>query len=156
MSNALEDRLRDTVTAEADRLEAVPGPRRLEAVQALGGEVHAQLLTTQGDVSASSSLVADPLLGPAEVQAAGTTGSSWREGTMTVFDDDAAAEGQREQERERLVLLVRPNEEGILVVGASREDVDEALAALRKQLLIAGPLAKCIQEQLRQLADPGR
>lgn len=144
VSDALDDRLRGTVTAEADRLEAVPGPRRLEAVQALGGEVHAQLLTTQGDVLASSSLLADRVLGPAEVQAAGTTGSIWREVTVTVFDDDAAADGQREQERETLVLLVRPTDEGILVVGASREDVDEALAALRNQLLIAGPLALAV------------
>ena len=63
---------------------------------------------------------------------------------MTVFDDDAAAEGQREPERERFVLLVRPTDEGVLVVGASREDVDEALAALRNQLLIAGPLALAV------------
>lgn len=144
VGNALDDRLRDTIIAEAERLEAVPGPRRLAAVRALGGEVHAQLLTAQGDVRASSSLVADPVLGPAEVQAAGTTGSRWREVTVTVFDDDAAAEGQREQERETLVLLVRPTEEGTLVVGASREDVDEALAALRNQLLIAGPLALAV------------
>ena len=144
VSDALDDRLRGTVSAEADRLEAVPGPRRLAAVQALGGEVHAQLLTTRGDVLASSSLVADRVLGPAEVKAAGTTRSIWREVTVTVFDDDAAAEGQREQERERLVLLVRPTDEGILVVGASREDVDEALVALRNQLLIAGPLALAV------------
>ncbi|MGH2951840.1 MAG: thioredoxin domain-containing protein, partial [Solirubrobacterales bacterium] len=44
-ATALEQ-LQDTVTAEADRLEAVPGQRGLKAVQALGGEVHAQLLTT--------------------------------------------------------------------------------------------------------------
>jgi signal transduction histidine kinase len=144
VSNALEDRLRDTVTAEADRLEAVPGPRRLEAVQALGGEVHAQLLTTQGDVNASSSLVADPLLGPAEIRAADRTGSNWREVTVTVFDDDAASEGQLERERETLVLLLRPTDDGILLVGASREDVDEALAALRNQLLVAGPLALAV------------
>lgn len=151
VSDALDDRLRGTVTSEADRLEAVPGPRRLEAVQALGGEVHAQLLTAQGDVLASSSLVADRVLGPAEVQAAGTTGSIWREVTVTLFDDDAAAEGQREKERERLVLLVRPTDEGILVVGASREDVDEALAALRNQLLIAGPLALAVAGALGYL-----
>lgn len=146
VSNALEDRLRDTVTAETDRLEAVLGPRRLEAVQALGGEVHAQLLTTHGDVNASSSLVADPLLGPAEVRAADRTGSNWREVTVTVFDDDAASEGQleRERERETLVLLLRPTDDGILLVGASREDVDEALAALRNQLLVAGPLALAV------------
>jgi signal transduction histidine kinase len=144
VGNALDDRLRSTVTAESDRLEAVPGPRRSAAVQALGGEVHAQLLTAQGDVLASSSLVADRVLGPAEVRAAGPTGSVWREATVTVFDDDAAAEGQREQERERLVLLVRPVYDGVLVVGASREDVNEALGALRNQLLIAGPLALAV------------
>lgn len=144
VGNALDDRLRGTVTAEAERLEALPGSQRLDAVQALGGEVHAQLVTTQGNVLASSSLVAGPILGPAEVQAAGMTGSSWREVTVTVLDDDAAAAGQREQERERLVLLVRSTDEGVLVVGASREDVDEALAALRNQLLIAGPLALAV------------
>jgi signal transduction histidine kinase len=37
--------------------------------------------------------------------------------------------------------MIRPIDEGFLVVGASREDADEALAALRYQLLIAGPLA---------------
>jgi signal transduction histidine kinase len=70
---------------------------------------------------------------------------------VTLFDDDAAAEGQRERERERLVLLVRPTDEGILVVGASREDVDEALAALRNQLMIAGPLALAVAGALGYL-----
>ena len=51
------------VAAEADRLEAMPGRERLEAVRALGGEVHAQVLTPQGDVRASSSLVAGPFVG---------------------------------------------------------------------------------------------
>jgi signal transduction histidine kinase len=142
VSNALEDRLRDPVTAEADRLEALPGPRRREAVQVLGGEVHAQLLTAQGDVRASSRLLAEPLL--ANDQVAGETGSTWHEATVTVFDDDAAAEGHHDAEREKLMLLVRPTENRILVVGASREDVDEALAALRNQLLIAVPLALAV------------
>ena len=62
VSDALEDRLRDTVSAEADRLEAMSGGDRLEAVEALGGEVHAQVLTSQGEVRASSRLVADPLV----------------------------------------------------------------------------------------------
>jgi signal transduction histidine kinase len=144
VGDALEDRMRDTVSAEADRLAAMPGPDRSPEVDALGGEVHAQLLTTQGDVQSSSSLVADPMLGPAEVRAADRTGSSWREVTVTVFDDDAASEGQLERERETLVLLVRPTDEGILLVGASREDVDETLAALRNQLLVAGPLALAV------------
>lgn len=144
LSAALEDRLRDTVTAEADRLEAVPGPPRLKAVQALGGEVQAQVLTAQGDLRASSKLVLNPLLGSATDDVIGETVPRWHEGTVTVFDDDAAAEGHQDPERERFVLLVRPIEDGILVVGTSREDVDEALAALRNQLLIAGPLALAV------------
>lgn len=144
VGDALEDRMRDTVSAEADRLAAMSGPDRSEEVAALGGEVHAQLLTAQGDVRSSSSLVADPMLGPAELRVDDRTGSSWREVTVTVFDDDAASEGQRERERETLVLLVRPTDDGILLVGASREDVDEALAALRNQLLVAGPLALAV------------
>jgi signal transduction histidine kinase len=122
----------------------MPGRRRLEAVQALGGEVHAQVLTAQADVRASSRLVAGPLLGSATDDVIGETGPGWREGTVTVFDDDAAAEGHQGPERDRFVLLIRPTEDGSLVVGTSREDVGEALAALRNQLLIGGPLALAV------------
>lgn len=141
---ALEDRLRDAVTAEADRLEAVAGPPRRRAVETLGGDVQAQVLTAQGDVRASSRLVPDLLLGPATDDVVRATGPAWYEATVTVFDDDAAALGQEDPERERFVLLVRPTDEGALVVGTSREDVDETLAALRNQLLIAGPLALAV------------
>ena len=144
VGDTLENRLLDTVSVEADRLAAMSGPDRSETVEALGGEVHAQVLTSQGVVRASSRLVADPMLGPAEARVAERTGASRREVTVTVFDDDAASEGQQERERETLVLLVRDTEEGILLVGASREDVDEALAALRNQLLVAGPFALAV------------
>lgn len=142
VSDALEDRLRDSVGAEADRLESVSGRDRLEEASALGGEVHAQILTERGDVRASSRLVADPLLDAAELRASSRSG--WVERTVTVLDDDAAAAGKPDPERERLVLLVKPVEEGFLVVGTSREDVDEALTTLRNQLLIAGPLALAV------------
>ncbi|WP_406027683.1 ATP-binding protein [Nocardioides sp. NBC_00850] len=142
VSDALEDRLRDSVGAEADRLESGSGRDRLEAVSALGGEVHAQILTERGDVRASSRLVADPLLDAAELRGSGRSG--WLERTVTVLDDDAAAAGKPDPEQERLVLLVKPVEEGFLVVGTSREDADEALATLRNQLLIAGPLALAV------------
>lgn len=136
---ALEDRLRDTVSAEANRLEAMPGAERLQAVEVLGGEVHAQVLTTEGQSRASSRLVAGPLLPVTSLQEAGTSG--WRESTVTVLDDDAAAAGNRDPERERFVLLIRPIGDGFLAVGTSREDADDALAALRNQLLIAGPIS---------------
>ena len=148
---ALEDRLRDTVALQADRLEAVSGPRRLEAVRALGGEVQAQVLTARGDVRDSSMLVAGPLLGPAAGDVLGEPGPGWRDSAVLVYDDDAVGEGQQEPERERFVLLVRPTDDGILVVGTSREDVDEALAELRNQLLIAGPLALAVAGALGYL-----
>lgn len=141
VSDALEDRLRDTVAAEADRLENLPRANRSDAVESLGGEVHAQVLTPQGVVRASSRLVAGSLVEIADDEASGTGGSGWREATVTVFDDDAATAGRQDPEREEYVLLVRSVDDGLLVVGTSREDADEAIAALRNQLLIAGPLA---------------
>ena len=138
VNDALEDRLRDSVVAEADRLEAERGGDLPAAVSALRGEVHAQVLTAGGDVEASSGLVADPLLDAADLRA---SGSGWLERTVTVLDDDAAAAGRPDPEQERLVLLVKPVDEGFLVVGTSRQDADEALTTLRNQLLIAGPLA---------------
>ena len=143
VGDALEDRLRDTVSAEADRLAAMSGPDRAEAVEALGGEVHAQVLTSLGKVRASSRLVADPLVTIPDDQEPGGD-AAWSEGTVTVFDDDAASAGQQSPERERFVLLVRPVDEGFLMVGTTREDADEALTALRNQLLIAGPLALAV------------
>lgn len=144
VSDALEDRLRDTVSAETVRLEAMPPADRLSAVTALGGEVHAQVFTTQGEVKASSRLIADPLVHIADGEAPGSTSTGWREETVTVFDDDAAAAGRQAPERERFVLLVMSIEDGFLVVGTSREDADDALTAVRNQLLIAGPLALAV------------
>ncbi len=142
VSDALDDRLRDSVGAEADRLESVSGRDRLDAVSGLSGEVHAQILTARGGVQASSGLVTDPLLDATDLR--GLVRGGWLETTSTVLDDDAAAAGEPDPEQERLVLLVKPVEEGFLVVATSREDADEALTALRNQLLIAGPLALAV------------
>lgn len=140
MGEALDERLRDTVAAEADRLAAMSAPAQSEAVRTLGGDVHAQVLTSQGDVRASSRLVAAPLLGSANGPAP-ATGTGYREGVVMVFDDDAAEAGEHEAEREKALLLVRGSDDGYLVVGTSREDADEALAQLRDQLLVGGLLA---------------
>jgi signal transduction histidine kinase len=141
VSDALNERLREAVSTEADRLEALPDSDRVEAVDALGGDVHAQLLTADGEVRASSRLVADPLLPSASLPRSVTTAPRWDERTVKVLDDDDAAAGLQDAESEPLVLRVSPAGDDVLVVGTSREDADETLTALRSQLLIAGPLA---------------
>jgi signal transduction histidine kinase len=138
MGEALDERLRDTVAAEAARLVAIPPPAQSEAVRTLGGDVHAQALTSQGDVRFSSRFVAAPLLGSSTDDDAQV---GYREGDIQVFDDDAAAEGEQEAELERALMLVRRTDGGYLVVGTSREDADEALSQLRDQLLVGGLLA---------------
>lgn len=143
VSDALADRLRDAVSAEAGRFSALPRGDRLAAVTALGGEVHAQVLSTKGEVLASSTLVTDPLIRVADGETESEV-SGWREQTVTLIDDDAAAFGRDQREREEVVMLVGPVDEGFLVVGTSREDSNEALIALRNQLLVAGPLAVAV------------
>lgn len=145
VSEALDERLQDTLSAEADRLTALPDSAGAEAVRALGGEVHAQTLTADGEVRASSRLVAGALLGSPSADSIRT---GYRDSGVTVFDDDEVneetedeADEELEEERERASLLVRRTDDGYLVVATSREDTDEALAQLRNQLLIGGPLA---------------
>lgn len=137
VSSTLEERLRETVLAEADRLEALAGEDREAAVQALGGDPYAQTLTPDGRVRASSGLVAGPLVeaGSDPVE------TGFRDATVTVLDDDAAALGDRDVEREESLVLVRRTDDGYLVVGTSQEDAQEALAEVRGQLLVGGPLA---------------
>lgn len=137
MGEALDERLRESIAVEAERLAALPAGDRAEAVAALGGDVHVQALTAQGDVRASSRLVAAPLAGTSS----GEIRTGFGEGAVEVLDDDAAAQGDREAESERMVLLVRRTDDGYLVVGTSREDADEALVQLRDQLLVGGLLA---------------
>lgn len=139
---ALEDRLRETVAVEADRLGALRGPALTAAVTALGGEVQAQVLTSRGDVVASSPMIDAPLPGPGAAGVTLADTDRWYEATAIVLDDDASAAGvDAPPERERFVLLARPTDDGVLVVGASREDIDEALAAVRAQLVVASLLA---------------
>lgn len=145
VSEALDERLQDTLSAEADRLTALPDSARADAVRALGGEVHAQALTADGEVRASSRLVAGPLLGSTSADSIRT---GYHDSNVTLFDDDEANEeaadeagDELDSERERASLLVRRTDDGYLVVATSRGDTDEALAQLRNQLLIGGPLA---------------
>jgi signal transduction histidine kinase len=137
VSAAFEERLKETIAFEADRLAAMPAEDQEAAVRSLGGDPFAQSLSAQGDVRISSALVAAPLLGSESV----ALESGYRDQQVRVFDDDAASVGEVVVEREASLLLVRRTGEGYLVVGTSREDTDDALAQVRAQLLVGVPLA---------------
>lgn len=138
VSAALQERLEEVVLAEADRLEALSVGEREAAVRTLGGDLYAQSLTPSGEVRASSELLAGPLLGSDRVEV------GYRHATVAVYDDDAAAAGETKREREASLVLVRRTDDGYLAVGTSREDTLEALAQVRGQLLVGGPLALAV------------
>jgi two-component system OmpR family sensor kinase len=97
------------------------------------GESYAQLIGPDGRVAdATEPLGRAPVLTAAELRRA-------RRGT--IFANRASVPGLDEPSR----LLATPVERGgrrfVLLVGATRQDRTEALASLRDELLIAGPVA---------------
>src|SRR6185437_16082027 len=97
------------------------------------GEAYAQLLDTHGRVlDATLPLGRDHVLTQAQVEAA-------RRGT--IFADVHALPGLNEPSRFLATPVTRGGRRLILVVGATRENRAETLGGLRKELLIAGPIA---------------
>jgi two-component system, OmpR family, sensor kinase len=97
------------------------------------GEAYAQLLDLQGRVlDATLPLRAAHVLTPAQVRAA-------RRGT--IFANVHSLPGLNEPSRFLATPVTRAGRHVILVVGATRENRTETLGGLRKELLIAGPIA---------------
>jgi signal transduction histidine kinase len=93
------------------------------------GEAYAQLLDRNGRVvDATRPLGRTPLLSQAEVR---------RAERGTLFANRSAVPGLDEPSR----LLATPVDGRVLLVGITRMDRAEALASLRNELLIAGPIA---------------
>jgi heavy metal sensor kinase len=119
----------DELAAVAARGEGLAGPseRRLSELE----DGFAQVLDARGRVvDASSSLLAAPLLGRAELR---------RAAAGSLRADRAAAPGADGPVR----LLARPAGDAgaVVVVGSSLEERDEAVAELTGLLLVAGPVA---------------
>jgi len=129
VGNALEERLIDSVKAEADRLAKLPPNERLRAVARPPGEIVAQVMATDGRVFATSASVIGRLL-PANW----TGDDELIEHTIRIRDDS-------EVESVAAVMLVRREGDQILVVAEPRDDVDETLTAVRATLLVGGLLA---------------
>jgi heavy metal sensor kinase len=97
------------------------------------GESYAELLTPGGAVvDATSALDGTNLLSRAELE---------RARRETVYSDRSSVPGLDEPSRLLATPVVRNGRRLVLVVGATRQDRVEALASLRDELLIAGPIA---------------
>jgi signal transduction histidine kinase len=129
LDNALDQSLRtraDDLAAVADSpsLGSADRDRLVESDESL-----AQVVASDGTVRYSSpGLRGGSLLTPAELARA-------RRGPVFVDRDSVAGFD------ERVRLLARPSDAGVIVVGATREDREEALASLGSVLLIGGPVA---------------
>ena len=117
----LDLRLRSTLDEQLDET------LRAQGLEPSGDDTVAQLVGPDGRVVRGTP--AQPLLEWAELALA-------RRGELEVERD-----GVPGIDDERVRLLARPVQRGVLVAGVALGDRDEAVAALRTQLLVAGPLA---------------
>lgn len=147
VSNALEERLRDQVETELDRLLLVPPPERATAVGRLAADVHAQVLDADGDVLGSSPELPGRMVDPDEV------GTGYSDARISVYDDfydEDDDEGEPDEgeppevEGENVVLYVKRDGDQVLVVATNRQDADRAVSAVRRQLLVSGPVALAV------------
>ncbi|MGH3368772.1 MAG: ATP-binding protein [Nocardioidaceae bacterium] len=137
----LVDQARASLETQLDALAQVPRAGRVEATAQMTGESFGQVLTLDAVPIASSPHVRGTLLTPDEIPR--------DEG------EDVTAEGPvrlaDEDETERALLLLRRERDQVLVVGTSREDLEDALAGVLTQLLIGGPLALVLASWLGYL-----
>ena len=129
----LDTALDNSLRSRADDLAALAGNGRLGSTDedrlVASDESLAQVIGPDGRVVYSSSgLGRRPLVRGSELARA-------RRGPVFV-DRDAVAGFD-----ERMRLLARPADSGVIVVGATREDREEALSSLGTVLLTGGPIA---------------
>ena len=129
----LEAALDNSLRSRADDIAALAGGGRLSASDqdrlVESDESLAQLIGPGGRVVYSSAgLGSGPVLSKDELARA-------ERGPLFVNRDAVAGFD------ERMRLLARPTDSGVIVVGSTREDREEALSSLGTVLLIGGPIA---------------
>ena len=138
VQGTLEGGLRDQLDGEMDGLGALTPTERNRAVEQLAGEIHAQVVSEDGEVVASSTAVIEPLVDPVDIE------DGYLETRIRVLDDlQEARQGTEKLEidNERVTVLVRTVDDQVVVLAIESEHADEAAAAVRRQLLISGPVA---------------
>ena len=122
---------RVSLGAQMDTLVGLPESGRQDSTAAMTGEFFGQVLTAAGMVVASSPQLSGPLVSGDRFPPA--------QGQDVVVAQPVTLAG--EDEREAALLLLRRDGDQVLAVGASKEDLDDALWGVRTQLVIGGPLA---------------
>ncbi|KAA1423205.1 ATP-binding protein [Nocardioides antri] len=135
VEDTLETGLRDQLEGEMDGLAAVPPDARVRSVEQLAGDIHGQVLSADGEIVASSTAVRDQLVDPGGVD------DDYTSTRIRVIDDLGEADEDLEIDNEPVIVLVRPLGDHVVVLAIEREEADEAVMAVREQLLISGPVA---------------
>jgi len=130
VSTTLVSQVENSLATQLDALARVPVEDQAAAVEELTGESFAQILDGEGDIVATSPQVSGPLVAGHRLPSTGED---------VLLDVRVRLAG--EDEAEAATVLVRHTGDRALVVGLSREDVDDALDELLAQLLIGGPTA---------------
>jgi signal transduction histidine kinase len=128
---SLTEQSREALTARLETLAQLPADERNEAVRGLTGRSFGQVLSTDGDVTASSPQLDGPLVGTDRLAGAGDSTAFVEQDVWLAAEDEAEAS----------LLALRTVAGDHLVVGSSQEVAEDALAGLLTQLAIGIPLA---------------
>jgi signal transduction histidine kinase len=131
VEQTLVDETRTSLRSRTAALASVNAERRATLVRAMTGETFGQIVSATGRVEASSARLGGEVALPRVRPAAGAA--------PVLFERDVLLAG--EEEAETAELLATEMEGDTVVVGSSREHVEEALDQVVTQLLVAGPLA---------------
>jgi heavy metal sensor kinase len=139
----LDTQLRDALDGQMEALLDHPEAERPATARQAAGESFAQVLTTDGELIASSAQVVGMLASDADLPE--------REGQKVGVDRVVELRDNDTTEKESTILQLRREGDQILVVGTPRDDADDALDGVRTQLLIGGPLALLLASLLGYL-----
>ena len=137
VQDTLEHGLHEQLDGELDGLDNLSPDERLRAVERLAGDIHGQVVATgDGEVLASSAAVVDRLVDPSDLDDGYDDDARIR-----VIDDLGEADEKLEIDSEPVVVLVRTIGDQVVVLAVEREDTNDAVTAVRRQLLVSGPVA---------------
>ena len=130
VESTLDQQTRASLLTRMEALVQTPESARRETVEAMNGEAFAQVVTAGVTLGASSPQIGPDLLGPTKLPEPGRSVTYER---RVSFVDEG--------ESENATLQAERLDGDVLVVGTSREGIEDALHQLRTQLLVAIPIA---------------